>query len=189
MVVCRATRRAQFSDEAALTAESPAGPSKRQRLVAETRFVFLAPGMEVDHYLAARLCASDGPHAAVNNDGDLVHVTGQPLLGSPAAGGLAIMLGKTIGGPCRAAVLAAAGGDDDYARAQNAASARLQLRQHDVDEAEAAKAEAVALLVRAYACSHEIKSTMATERWHLSLLLITYTRIVVTWCTGDQGTR
>ena len=148
MAVCRATRRAQFCDQAALTAESPtSGPSKHERLVARTQSLFLDPGIEADHYLAVRLCAPDGPHAAVNNDGDLIHVTGQPVPGA-LAGGLAIMLGKTIGGPCRAAVLAADGGEDDYTRAQDDARARLKLRQRDVDEAAAAKVEAVALLVR-----------------------------------------
>jgi hypothetical protein len=189
VVVRRATRRAQFSDEAALSATSPEGPSKLQHLVAATQSLFLEPGIEADHFLAARLCGPDGPHVALNNDNDLVFVAGQRLPVA-LAGGLAVMLGKTVGGPCRAAVLAADGGDGDYALAQDAARARLKLRQLDVDEADAAKTDAVARLVRACACTKTDGDGggLIMASFHVDLIADLHSFDVLrSWFIGSQG--
>jgi hypothetical protein len=124
-----------------------------------TRLVHLPAGVEADHLLAAALtCNGNGNHVTctVNNDGDLLHVVGQPVAAQPVKDGhLAVVLSKNLRGPCRMAYVKEDGGGDAYDRADAAAVELLEQRRLEVAAADGAvkrAKEQVRLLDRVCVC-------------------------------------
>ena len=124
-----------------------------------TRLVHLPAGVEADHLLAAALTCNgnDGNHVTctVNNDGDLLHVVGQPVAAQPVKDGhLAVVLSKNLRGPCRMAYVKEDGGGDAYDRADAAAVELLEQRRLEVAAADdAVKRAKEQVLFAACACA------------------------------------